>query len=307
MRYVNLFFSGAILALIVAPLMGVSIEAQAYNLNNTPVGMTYYGGHYDERLHKWFVDNTYQCDRIKSGEFSAVMLDATPTEKCQDDPGVGYFDYIPLHNAMSYAELSINPDNPDYSALGNLPARTKLQVEYNGKCAILEKLDVGSGGYAVRGHQRSIDLWWQTARSLGFKNGFDVAYVSYVDQTTPLTPLGQTSPCIAKTTNTPEAAEDSQPESGEKTQTEPSSKPETEPKSGEEASEADGKDVKGSYIDSNPEPEKDPGDDSRLLNPVVFGVLGGAMLALIAGLVYGIKYLVRFIKDKSDARGKFDI
>lgn len=183
--------------------VGCSTLAQASTLNQVSVGATYYGGHFDQQYQGWIIDNAYQCDRIKSGEFTAESLNAMPSKNCDDDPGYGYFDYVPLHNTMSYAELSIDPAGGDYSALGNLPARTKLQVEYNRKCVVIEKLDVGGGGFAVKGNRRSIDLWWQTARSLGFTNGFDVVSVSYIDQNTPLTPLGQTSPCYIKPVTPP--------------------------------------------------------------------------------------------------------
>lgn len=230
------------------------------------VGMTYYGGHYDPEQNKWIIDNTYQCDRIKTGEFSAEKLMATPTEDCDDDPGYGYFNYIPLHNTMSYAELSNPPSYSDYSALGNLPARTRLQVEYNGRCAILEKLDVGAGGYAVRGYRRSIDLWWETARSLGFINGFDVARVSYVDQNTPLTPLGQTSAC--QVTAPPQSP------AADTEETEPGSDVETD----DEAVIEGDKTSKGDRQESSDGGKKD--EDQELMVSV-----GMAIIAILSALV----------------------
>lgn len=170
----------------------------APELDGKTVGMTYYGGHRDENG-QWFVDNAYQCDRIKSGEISATELAATPTDGCSDDPGVGNFDNFPLHDMVSYAELSKDPATGDFSALGNLPRHARLQIENlesPGRCVVAEKLDVGLGGPAVDGHQRSIDLWWQTGRTLGF-DGLGLGKVTYVDQATPLTPLGQTAGCVA--------------------------------------------------------------------------------------------------------------
>ncbi|HMT19052.1 MAG TPA: hypothetical protein PKD20_00330 [Candidatus Saccharibacteria bacterium] len=159
------------------------------------VGTTYYGGNYDESTGKWIIDNKNQCDRIKSGEFTASSLDAVVNPTCSDDNGLGYMDDIPLHNSVSYAELSNDASNPDYAALGGLPAGTKLEIKYNDKCVIAEKRDEGDGGDAVDGVHRSLDLWWQTARAIGFTNGWDVMTIRLVDSSTPLSPLGGTSEC----------------------------------------------------------------------------------------------------------------
>lgn len=155
------------------------------------VGATYYGGEYNGQ---WVIDNVNQCSRIASGEFTASSLGAVVDTACDDDNGLGYQNDIPLHNTVSFAELSNNPSSHDYSALGGLSAGTRVEIEYNGRCVIAEKRDVGLGGSAVNGHLRAIDLWWQTAKSLGFMNGFDVVNVRLVGST-PLTPLGQTVKC----------------------------------------------------------------------------------------------------------------
>lgn len=155
------------------------------------VGATYYGGEYNGQ---WVIDNVNQCSRIANGEFTASSLGAVVDTVCDDDNGLGYQNDVPLHNTVSFAELSNNPSSHDFSALGGLSAGTRVEIEYNGRCVVAEKRDVGLGGSAVNGHLRAIDLWWQTARSLGFTNGFDVVNVRLAGST-PLTPLGQSVKC----------------------------------------------------------------------------------------------------------------
>jgi hypothetical protein len=67
-----------------------------------------------------------------------------------------------LVGKMAFAELRMG------TALGNLPYRAKVRVEYNGRSVIAEKLDIGLGGAGCGGHSRDIDLWYQTAQALGF-------------------------------------------------------------------------------------------------------------------------------------------
>ncbi len=156
------------------------------------VGATYYGGEYNGQ---WIIDNVNQCSRIANGEFTASSLGAVVDTICDDDNGLGYQNDVPLHNTVSFAELSNNPSSHDFSALGGLSAGTRVEIEYNGRCVVAEKRDVGLGGSAVNGHLRAIDLWWQTARSLGFTNGFDVVNVRLAGSS-PLTPLGQSVKCF---------------------------------------------------------------------------------------------------------------
>jgi len=162
----------------------------------TLVGATYYGGNWDDSKKAWIIDNTDQCNRIRAGEFTAKSLNGVISATCNDDNGEGYVEGTKLHNQVSFAELSNNPAARDFAALGNLPLGAKLEISYQGKCLVAEKLDVGQGGGPVSGYQRSLDLWWQTARSLDFKNGFDVMSVRRVPDSTPLTELGKSYPCI---------------------------------------------------------------------------------------------------------------
>lgn len=170
------------------------VHADIYSPEGIVVGATYYGGRYENG---WVIDNKNQCDRIAKGEFTAESLDARVDAICDDDNGIGFDDNDLLHNTVSFAELSNNPEASDFSALGNLPFRTKVEIKYKDRCVIAEKLDVGQGGSAVHGYKRAIDLWWQTARSLGFTNGFDIMTVRYVPGSTPLTPLGKSIECAS--------------------------------------------------------------------------------------------------------------
>ena len=74
---------------------------------------------------------------------------------------------------MYYAELSVNPSNKDFSALGGLPYRQKMRITYKGKSVIAYKADIGAGG---RNHPK-IDLHINLARELGFNNGLDYVQI----------------------------------------------------------------------------------------------------------------------------------
>ncbi len=86
---------------------------------------------------------------------------------------------------LAFAELSTNYQTAgpwDFSALGNLPAKTKVLLKYHGRHVYAEKLDVGRGGPGCGGHKRVIDLAPATAAALGFP-GLDV--VEYLVEVTP--------------------------------------------------------------------------------------------------------------------------
>lgn len=185
-----------------------TVNAVSLSDSQVTVGATYYGGEYNDG--HWIIDNTNQCTRIANGEFSAESFGAVVDSSCDDDNGLTYQNDVPLHNTVSFAELSNNPDSPDYSALGNLSAGTRVEIEYNGKCVVAEKRDVGTGGSTVNGHQRAIDLWWQTARSLGFTNGFDLVKVRLAGNV-PLSPLGKTSVCQTATQIQPKSTQKPKP------------------------------------------------------------------------------------------------
>ena len=69
----------------------------------------------------------------------------------------------PSSTLKCFAELSNNhtdPDGPwDFSALGNLPKYTEIEVKYNNKIIKVKKMDVGRGGGPAPGaRDRGIDL-----------------------------------------------------------------------------------------------------------------------------------------------------
>ena len=70
---------------------------------------------------------------------------------------------------LYYAELSINPAQKDFRALGSLPFGQKLRITYNDKSVIASKGDVDAGGP----NHPKIDLHINLANVLGFYNGLD--------------------------------------------------------------------------------------------------------------------------------------
>lgn len=236
-------------------------ETQAINVTTEPtlVGTTYYGGNWDESKKAWIIDNKDQCDRVRAGEFSAQSLSGEISPTCSDDNGEGFVEGTKLHNRVSFAELSTDPSAKDFSALGDLPLGAKIEISYRGKCLVAEKLDVGQGGGPVNGYQRSLDLWWQTARSLDFKNGFDVMSIRRVPDNSPLTELGKSYPCIQNTTSL---------EQGQSTPTEPNS-PQTT--------------VNNSSSDSTPN-VTDNSRKNTLLGVLAVGMILFSVLALLGFL-----------------------
>lgn len=188
-RILKLAYISLLIYQVAIPAIHKNVYATIDSPEGIIVGVTYYGGHY-EKERGWVIDNENQCNRIREGEFTAESLSAVLNDDCKDDNGIGYYNATPLHNRVSFAELSNNPGSSDFSALGGLPGYTRLRIKYKDRCLVAEKLDVGQGGYDVYGHKRALDLWWQTARSLGFTNGFDVMQVQVVPSSTQLTPLG---------------------------------------------------------------------------------------------------------------------
>lgn len=184
------------MAMLVSAVVIFPFSARAVSLSastRVTVGVTYYGGEYRDGT-GWVIDNVNQCQRIAAGEFTAASLGATVDSSCDDDNGLGYMG-PPLHNTVSFAELSNDAANPDYAALGNLPSGTKVEISYQGRCVVAEKRDVGQGGGPVNGYPRALDLWWQTARSLNFKNGYDTMSLRLASSSQSLTPLGTSTSC----------------------------------------------------------------------------------------------------------------
>ena len=77
---------------------------------------------------------------------------------------------------LYYAELSINPSQKDFKALGGLPFGQKLRITYKGKSVIASKADVGAGGI----NHPKIDLHINLANALGFNNGLDYVQIEKI-------------------------------------------------------------------------------------------------------------------------------
>lgn len=103
-----------------------------------------------------------------------------------DDVGIGDHDN-PLPGTVSFAEL----DNG--TALGGLKQDQKVRITYNGKSVIALRADNGGGGGDVQGKKRAIDLWWETARMLDFKDGLGIVKWEIVPDNTPVTPFSEDS------------------------------------------------------------------------------------------------------------------
>lgn len=80
------------------------------------------------------------------------------------------------------------------SILGGLPCGTKLEIKYHNHTVVAEKGDTSNGGCTPpasrcsdNGHERAIDLWWQTARALCFSEQPDVVTIHIVPSSTPTT------------------------------------------------------------------------------------------------------------------------
>jgi len=87
--------------------------------------------------------------------------------------------YLPAH-PNTFAELSVLDSNPanggaftfrDANALNNLAYLTQLRVVHGGREAILAKRDTGygqgPGQFIENGQPYRLDVWWQTAQTLG--------------------------------------------------------------------------------------------------------------------------------------------
>jgi len=151
-------------------------------------GASIFGGSYSGG--KWTISNQHQIDLINSGKKTAADYDAR-VGSGGDDNGLGNGSGSPDGKA-AYAELS-NGAGTDFSALGDLPQKTKLEITYKDKSIIAEKLDVGSGGGDVKGKPRTIDLWWEAARLLDFKQGTDLVTLHVVPDDTPTTSVNGTA------------------------------------------------------------------------------------------------------------------
>lgn len=104
----------------------------------------------------------------KTGELVGASYYGGPTDHVSGTVGAAG---VSLPGTSSFAELAMG------HALGGLPFHTKLKISRGGKSVIAEKLDIGLGGGSVGGHNRAIDLWYETANALDM-GGLGVVKVS---------------------------------------------------------------------------------------------------------------------------------
>jgi hypothetical protein len=111
-----------------------------------------------------------------------------------DDTGVNDYDNGALGTG---APVGTKPDAPasfaeldNGKALGGLDDHTKVEIKYKNKMIVAERNDNGGGGGDVKGAHRAVDLWWETAKLLGFDAGLDTVQVRVAtDQNVAATPL----------------------------------------------------------------------------------------------------------------------
>lgn len=112
-----------------------------------------------------------------------------------------------LTGTYSYAELSKNASDKDFTALGGLKYKQKLAITYKGKTVVAEKLDIGAGGGDVAGKSRDIDLIYdKTAKALGVTSATSWTGVVGVKTVADSTPLGPVTDSGATTTTTSDGA-----------------------------------------------------------------------------------------------------
>ena len=92
------------------------------------------------------------------------------------DDKIGCRDNDLYDGGYYYAELSINPAQKDFRALGGLPFGQKLKITYNGKSTIATKSDVGVGGP----NHPKIDIHANLAKELGFPYTLDYVQIEFV-------------------------------------------------------------------------------------------------------------------------------
>ena len=92
------------------------------------------------------------------------------------DDKMGCRDNDLYDGGLYYAELSINPAQKDFKALGGLPFGQKLRITYNGKTVIATKGDVGAGGP----NHPKIDIHANLAKALGFPNSLDYVQIEKI-------------------------------------------------------------------------------------------------------------------------------
>lgn len=138
------------------------------------VGASTFGGFYDAKSSQFYASNNLQGKPSWVSDY--------------DDNGKGNSS-TGIVGVAGFAELSQGGVGNNNDALGGLPQFTKLAATYNGKTIIIEKRDqgAGQGDATVGGYPIKLDLWWEAAKLLDFKDGNGVIFIRPVDPSTPTT------------------------------------------------------------------------------------------------------------------------
>lgn len=109
----------------------------------------------------------------------------------------------PLAGRAAIAELS-DPKGGQFNAIANLfnlpqdqrdeyggfKLKSKFRISYKGRTIVVEKADRGGGGGDVQGKTRAVDLWYEAAALLDFREGLGVLKIERVPENTQTTPVG---------------------------------------------------------------------------------------------------------------------
>lgn len=156
------------------PASGLRVSATFYGALDTPVNG------------KYIPSNYIQGGQKDGGAYNGY-----------DDNAEGSCDgkYQNLTNQSTWAEDEMG------KALGNLPCGTKLEISYKGHKIVAEKADTSDGGCDKgqikcfdNGVERSVDLWWQTAKVLCFSDQPAPVTIHVVAASTPTTVIRPYSP-----------------------------------------------------------------------------------------------------------------
>lgn len=168
--------------------------------------IVYYDPYYDTCIGGSSADPGYNTigDEVEVGVtiFGGTWDGSVLKRDSSDDNGTGLMGSHAGHTM--FAELS-NSGTQDFAALATLlkpPEEylgwagykgfrpgSKFLLTYKDKKIIIEKRDVGGGGGPIQGKVRAVDIWYETAKLIDFREGTAVMKIQQVTDDTPVTPL----------------------------------------------------------------------------------------------------------------------
>jgi hypothetical protein len=151
-------------------------------LTGAQVGATYYGALESPKNGHYVPSNYLQGGTKNGGAYDGY-----------DDNGEGSCGGKYTHLDGNYATWA---EDDNGTILGNLPCGTKLEITYHNHTVVAEKGDTSNGGCTMpatrcsdNGHERAIDLWWQTAKALCLSEQPDILTIHAVTSGTPTTSI----------------------------------------------------------------------------------------------------------------------